>query len=165
MDNGADSGSYHRLTQPMDINSPVKTTHCTIPWSIIELMILPILAMVIAPDSVNTTQQPGSSTPPKHFVGFAQAAAPEGRLCIAVSRPSKDPICLGREARALRVHLAPHREFTCTHRALPTLEVNGEHANSLYTTNDRRQRSCTPEMPRRVLQAAKNYFGTVVRER
>ena len=47
---------------PCAISAPVETTACTMPASIIFEMTLPILAMVIAPDSVSTTLQSGSFT-------------------------------------------------------------------------------------------------------
>src|SRR5438309_999192 len=44
------------------MRAPVETTACTIPVSIILEMTLPILAMVMAPESVSTTLQSGSRT-------------------------------------------------------------------------------------------------------
>src|SRR4029453_651921 len=47
---------------PWAMRAPVETTAWTMPVSIIFEMIRPILAIVIAPDSVNTTLQSGSLT-------------------------------------------------------------------------------------------------------
>ena len=46
---------------PWAISAPVETTACTIRSSIMVQMILPIFAMVMAPESVNTTRQSGSA--------------------------------------------------------------------------------------------------------
>ena len=63
------------------MSAPVETMACTMPVSIILEMTLPILAMVMAPESVSTTLQSGSFTMASVDVeGLAQAAPAEGGL-------------------------------------------------------------------------------------
>ena len=91
---------------------------------------------------------------PKHFVGFAHSAAPKGCLAHSGQQAVEGPN-LFRVERLKRFEaiLRPIVKFTCTHmKSLPTIEVCGETAHSLYTTNDRGVNEVTPrETPRSIL--------------
>ena len=94
---------------PCAISAPVETTACTMPVSIILEMTLPILAIVMAPESVSTTLQSGSFT----IATVTSSASPSERPLNAVrdiarSRPENDfTLSRSRLSRATRPSFCP----------------------------------------------------------
>src|SRR6266508_3083246 len=80
------------------MRAPVETTACTIPASIILEMTLPILAMVMAPESVSTTLQSGSRT----MARVTSRASPS-------ERPLKAVFAIARRREAKEVTLSRSR--------------------------------------------------------
>ena len=73
------------------MRAPVETTACTMPASIILEMTFPILAMVMAPESVSTTLQSGSRTMARVTSNASpRARPPKAVLDMARSKPGNE---------------------------------------------------------------------------
>src|SRR6185369_5716279 len=96
---------------PWAMSAPVETTACTMPVSIILEMTLPILAMVMAPDRVRTTLQPGSSTMASETSRASPSVRPlKAVLAIPRNSPANDvTLSRSRLSRAMRPSWRPSR--------------------------------------------------------